>query len=379
MEDVEEEESSDEDMDVDDEMEDDGDEDEEADQQALFDIDVDERMLEEEAEDLEDPEGILAEMSNDVDFVEDSAGIPRNETVGKAEQKAEDNIISADSADKQGGEIVDPAKAILVDLVNDKKGRSVPANHDNEEPVRHEFKQDDKMLIPDWVLNIKPRRRQGGIVHTLQDFEKDLVKGLEKKKGSFFWDHTLGIWTRSLEKLVPSSAEETKDDAAAVKLGGKVDANHVSARDKGAAKVAMEHLSGFKEFVENWKERFNSDDELVDDNVQQRLEAVREIEDALLVNGDAASDKATFSKFDALLKKGRPDSFDRLNPTSNSMLQDPDTAPGTWMTKTDKEMLRAMRGNRSSGGLQPKALLRGNILDVVTVADSVVRRQASTR
>lgn len=351
--DGEEEESSEEDTDVGDGMEDD--EDEESDQQALFDIDVDDRMLEEEAEaEDEDPNlEILAEMSNDEDSTEDSAEDSAENLTKSGQRSVADDSVS-------GGERVDSIVLGLANILTDLK--------------------DDKMVkansVPDWVLDIKSGSQQEGIVDTLHGFERDLVKGLEKKKGSFFWDHAVGMGKRSLENVEPVSVEETNAPVSE-SAGGYVDAK--DAGDGVAAKVAMQHLQGFKDFVENWKERFNSDDELVDDNVQQRLELVREIEDALLLNGDGgAAEKASSSKrFGVLLKKG---SFDRMNPSSNPMLQDPDTPPGTWMTKTDQEMLRAIRGDRSNvAQQQPKALLRGTVLDVVTVKDPAVRRQASIR
>ena len=371
-----EEENSDEGVDVGDEMEADGDDDEEADQQALFDIDMDERMLEEEAEDSGDPDlEIRAEMSNE-DSAEDSEDLT-NETVGKSGQQVSDYIISAVSADKNGGERVDSAKSIVVDFVKNKKDSSIPTDHDREELERHESKQEDTRIevnpFPDWVLDKKSRGQQEVVVDSLQEFERDLVKGLEKKKGTF-WGHAVSTRKRSL------SAEETNDDAAVVKSDVNADTKHVAAEDGVAANLAVQHLKGFKDFIENWKERFNSDDELIDENLQQRLEGVREIEDALLLNGDGAADKLTFSlKFDALLKTIPRGTFDHTNPASNPMLQDPDTAPGTWMTKTDKEMLRAIRGDCFRSGQQPKGLLRDKTLDAVTVADSAVRRQASTR
>ena len=375
---IEEGESSDDDMEAGEEMGDEGDEDEDVDQDR-FDIDVDDRILEEEAEDLEDMNvGILAEMSN-----EDSAESVMNEADSLKEpvQKvAEDTVSSV--VDKQVVERVGLVKSKDSYRSNNDAGGSISSDQDREKPTTHESKRDSMgkvSAIPDWVLDSKLSSQQKGIADTFEEgFQRNLVKDVEKKKGSFFWDHALGVRKKPWENVESLGTGRAKV-AAVIKPGGNMDIKHAAAGDESAAKVAVVQLRGFKEVVQNWKERFNSDDELIDDNVQQRLEGVREIEDALLLNGDGAPDKpAPSKKFGSFSKKGRG-AFDPMNPVNNPMLQDPDTSPGTWMTKSDKQMLRAMRGDRfSSRGQQPKVLLRGKIPSVVSVADSEVGKQAST-
>jgi len=179
----------------------------------------------------------------------------------------------------------------------------------------------------------------------------DLVKSLEKKKkSSFYWDHALGVRKTILENSLQGGSGELS--------GGGLTKNVGTVRNS---------LRGFKEVVEDWKERFNSDDELVDENVQRRLEDVKEIEDALQLNSDAGSfnkavsSRSTSKKLESQPKKVRLGTFDPMNPANIPMLQDPDTSPGTWMTKSDKEMLRAIRvdGLNVGGQLPPKAHLRG--------------------
>lgn len=361
-------ESNDDDMDAGEEMGDEGDEDEDADQDRFdIDIDVDDRVLEEEGEDLEDVNlGFLAEMSN-----EDSADSVMNETdsLRKPGQMIVDTLGLV-VTHGQGVERV-PSVRSTDSIVNSDKVGS--ADHDREKAGRHKSNQESRggkvSAIPDWVLDSKLSKRQNGIADTLEEgFQRDLVKDVEKRKGSFFWDHALGV------RKKPSKDAESLDDGETKDLvGGNMDIKRVGAGDEGAARVAVLQLRGFKEVVKNWKERFNSDDELIDDNVQLRLEGVREIEDALLLNGDGAPDKPSASK----KKKGRG-AFDPMNPVNNPMLQDPDTSPGTWMTKSDKEMLRAIRGDHFSvSGQLPKVLLGAKTPAVVTEADSESGRQPS--
>ncbi|KAG0576633.1 hypothetical protein KC19_5G095200 [Ceratodon purpureus] len=373
-------ESSDEDMEAGEEMGDEGDDEEDADQDR-FDIDIDDRILEEEAEDLEDMNlGVLAEMSNE----EDSAESVVKEAGSSKEpvQMVAENIVSS-VPEKRVVEKAAPVKLKDSDRANNDNGGSISTNQDVEKPIRRGSKQDSigKVgSIPDWVLDTKSISQQKGAVDTFEEgFQKNLVKDVEKRKGTFFWDHALGVRKKPLENVDSLGAGETKDLAAVLKRGANMDIKHAAARDESAAKVAVLQLRGFKEVVQDWKERFNSDDELLDDTVQQRLEGVREIEDALLLNGDGAPDKPSPSKkFGSFLKKGRG-AFDPMNPVNNPMLQDPDTSPGTWMTKSDKQMLRAMRGDHfSSSSQQPKVLLRGKVPNAISLSDSEVDRQAST-
>lgn len=368
-------ENSDEDMEVEEEMGDEGDEDEDVDQDR-FDIDLDDRVLEDETEDLDDTHlEVLAEMSN-----EDSAERDTDEidTRRKSGHTAVDNPVSS-AAINRGIERVASVKSPDGTLVNMEKGISVFKDKDEGNRGGHDSKRDDKTAkasaIPDWVLDSNLDNRQRGRVDIFEEgSQRDPVKDLEKKKRSFLWDHTVGV-----RKKPSVGTEGTKDLTGIFKPGENVTSKHpVAAGDDGAAKVAVLQLMGFKEVVQNWKERFNSDDELIDDNVQQRLEGVREIEDALLLNGDGTPDHKPIpsKKFGVILKKGRG-AFDPMNPANNPMLQDPDTTPGTWMTKSDKQMLRAMRGyHLRSRGQQPKVLLRGSVSEIVTTAVSEVDTQA---
>lgn len=378
--DIEEGESSDEDMEAGEEMGDEGDDEEDVDQDR-FDIDIDDRILEEETEDLEDMNlGVLAEMSNE----EDSAESVPNETGSLKEpvQMVAENIVSS-VPDKRVDERAASVKSKDSGRANNDNGASISIDQDREKPIRHGSKQDSMgkvSSIPDWVLDTKLGSQQKGVADTFEEgLQRNLVKDVEKRKESLFWDYALGVRKKPSENVDSLGAGETKNSAAVLKPGGNMDIKHAAARDESAAKVAVLQLRGFKEVVQNWKERFNSDDELLDDNVQQRLEGVREIEDALLLNGDGAPDKPSPSKkFGSFLKKGRG-AFDPMNPVNNPMLQDPDTSPGTLMTKSDKQMLRAMRGDHfSNSGQQPKVRLRGEVPTAVSVSDSEVDRQAST-
>lgn len=378
--DIEDGESNDEDMEAGEEMGDEGDEDEDIDQDR-FDIDIDDRILEEEAEDLEDVNlGVLAEMSNEEDSAESITNV--TDSFKDSVQTVAENTVSS-VPDKRVVERVPSGRSKDSNRANSDNSGSISTNQESKKQARHESKQDSigkVSTIPDWVLDTKLVGQQKGIADVFEEgFQSNLVKDLEKRKGSFFWDHALGVRKKPLEDVKSIGAGETKDLATVLKAGGNMDIKHAATRDESAAKVAVLQLRGFKEVVQNWKERFNSDDEVIDDNVQQRLEGVREIEDALLLNGDGAPDKAAPSKrFGSFFKKGRG-AFDPMNPVNNPMLQDPDTTPGTWMTKSDKQMLRAMRVDHfSSSGQQPKVLLRGKIPSIVSVRDFEGSRQAST-
>jgi len=210
------------------------------------------------------------------------------------------------------------------------------------------------------------KARQGG---TLQlEMEK-------KKQGLFFWDHTLGVRKKSL-KNVEHLGPVLRTPGGTMKLGtaatnkGLLDLEKHEAVLNGAAvaKVSSQQLRGFKEFVENWKEQYNSDDETLDEEVQRQLEDVVEIEDALLLNEDGPVYKPVprlpVEIAGKYAQKGGS-SYDPINPVNIPMLQDPDTGPDTWMTKSDKAMLKALRvdGYGQSVPLQPK-YLRG--MDVIS-------------
>jgi hypothetical protein len=129
---------------------------------------------------------------------------------------------------------------------------------------------------------------------------------------------------------------------------------------------------GFKEFIESWKERFDSDDDdFLDENVHWR-----QLEDALLLNDDGAAVKSmvklplmTAGKVGK--KKGEEGSYNSImNPVDIPMLQDPDTGsgPDNWMTKSDEAMLNALRVDGYGKKIDPlpsRFLLRGLHVDSV--------------
>ncbi len=136
---------------------------------------------------------------------------------------------------------------------------------------------------------------------------------------------------------------------------------------------------GFKEFIESWKERFNSDDDdFLDENVHWRqLEDVVEIEDALLLSDNGAAVKSmvklplmTAGKV-GKKKKGEEGSYNSIiSPVDIPMLQDPDTGsgPDNWMTKSDVAMLNALRVDGYGKKIDPlpsRFLLRGLHVDSV--------------
>jgi hypothetical protein len=203
------------------------------------------------------------------------------------------------------------------------------------------------------------------------DPEKEKKK-MKKKKGLFFWDRAFGIRKKSLKIMElldpPKQTPGGTTNSGTVRKGLDFDKNEAS---KAATKVSSQQLRGFKEFVENWKERFNSDDEMLDEKVQQQLEDVVEIEDALLLDVDGPASKPLLrlpiKKAGRHGKKGGGSSYDPINPVNFPMLQDPDTTPDTWMTNSDKAMLKAFQVDRyvQSAPLPPKLLLRGINVDSV--------------
>jgi hypothetical protein len=202
------------------------------------------------------------------------------------------------------------------------------------------------------------------------DAEKEKMK---KKKGLFFWDRAFGIRKKSL-KIVelldpPQQTPGGTTNSGPVRKGLDFNKNEAS---KAATKVSSQQLRGFKEFVENWKERFNSDDEMLDEKVQQQLEDLVEIEDALLLDEDGPASKPLLrlpiKKAGRHGKEGGGSSYDPINPVNFPMLQDPDTTPDTWMTNSDKAMLKAFQVDQyvQSAPLPPKLLLRGmNVNSVI--------------
>lgn len=368
--DVEEGEGGDEDMDVADEMGDDGDDDEDSDQDG-FDIDVDDRELEEEGDEEEVDEvgdsdvGVEAgERSNSADgfkdVVEGMDNFERTKKGPVSGGKAVNYKFGEKKVAEEGGSVHNGAGG----FVNSEKQPDLIARGQQQARTRlddakaTENMGSSSLTVPKWVLeprmNSKMASGDGhnGMSDILEGVAlEDLVKSLEKKKkGSFYWDHALGVRKTILENPLQGGSGELS--------GGGLMKNVGTVRNS---------LRGFKEVVEDWKERFNSDDELVDENVQRRLEDVKEIEDALQLNSDAGSfnkavsSRSTSKKLESQPKKVRLGTFDPMNPANIPMLQDPDTSPGTWMTKSDKEMLRAIRVDSLNvgGQLPPKAHLRG--------------------
>ncbi|CAK9865503.1 unnamed protein product [Sphagnum jensenii] len=143
----------------------------------------------------------------------------------------------------------------------------------------------------------------------------------------------------------------------------------------------QQHLQqGFKEFIESWKEQFDSDDDdFLDEDVHWRqLEDVVEIEDGLLLSDDGAAVKSmvklplmTAGKVGKKKKKGEEGSYNSIiNPVDIPMLQDPDTGsgPDNWMTKSDEAMLNALRVDGYGKKIDPlpsRFLLRGLHVDSV--------------
>lgn len=367
--DVEEGEGGDEDMDVADEMGDDGDDDDEDSDQDGFDIDVDDRELEEEGEEEEVDEvgdsdlGVeVGERSNSADGFKDVVEgmdnfehVKNPESGGKAvnykfgEKKV---VEEGRSAHNGGGGFVNSENQ--PDLIA--RGQQ-QARMSLDDAKATENMGSSSLTVPKWVLEPRMNSKMtlddghNGMSDILEGVALgDLVKGLEKKKGSVYWDHALGVRKTILENPLQGGSGELS--------GGGLMKNVGTVRNS---------LRGFKEVVEDWKERFNSDDELVDENVQRRLEDVKEIEDALQLNSEGGSfnkavpSRSTSKKLESQPKKVRLGTFDPMNPANIPMLQDPDTSPGTWMTKSDKEMLRAIRVDSLNvgGQLPPKAHLRG--------------------
>ncbi|CAM6041137.1 unnamed protein product [Sphagnum compactum] len=261
-----------------------------------------------------------------------------------------------------------------------------PDNNDNSESRKDEIKLDSAMS--EGVIEMVERQQEqrfetGGNQEESDedggrkagqgtlDPEKEKKK-MKKKKGLFFWDRAFGIRKKSLKIMElldpPQQTPGGTTNSGTVRKGLDFDKNEAS---NAAPEVSSQQLRGFKEFVENWKERFNSDDEMLDEKVQQQLEDVVEIEDALLLDEDGPASKPLprlpIKKAGRHGKKGGGSSYDPINPVNFPMLQDPDTTPDTWMTNSDKAMLKAFQVDRyvQSAPLPPKLLLRGMNVDSV--------------
>ncbi|XP_075505303.1 uncharacterized protein At4g19900-like [Primulina tabacum] len=91
---------------------------------------------------------------------------------------------------------------------------------------------------------------------------------------------------------------------------------------------------------------FGSDDILVDEKLRKKLSEVRKFEDALLLKGSVLRDgwgewfdkKADFLRRDRMFKSN----IEVLNPLNNPILQDPDGAGVTGLTKGDKVVQKAV-------------------------------------
>lgn len=212
----------------------------------------------------------------------------------------------------------------------------------------------------------RSRKENEGLSRMLEgSIRSDLEREVEKKKGSFFRDHALGVRKRTLEK-VDAARNPGLSNSQPIIMDTDIKRDVDKETDEqGIADVARHQLRGFKEYVETLKERYNSDDEPLDEDVQRQLEEVVEIEDALMLDGESSPSRVTsLKKFGHQLKKPAG-VFDSVNPSNIPMLQDPDTLPGSYMTKSDKAILKAIRADEHDrvpltsyrhlrGGIGPK-------------------------
>lgn len=402
-------EGADEDMETGEESGDEEEEEEDQEQDSL-DVDIDDREAEADTDELEelevgDMEKAISgqELSkedidsegqgiDDLDKLSSGQGMGKASKLATSEEKlpetkmtsaeGETDIIWGDRNPSiaivehgisSGGEKSDGEGRVGVkdDKRNGSRGGRVQEDLERK-PKRFE-KLGNIFTVPKWVLenNVVGKtsgHQEKGLDELLERATQgDPLPNWDKQKGSFFWDHALGVRKRAVEVENKESKLGLSGGVAnlanLVLTHGKTGKLNLVAGDGGAAKVAMQQLRGFKEFVESWKERFNSDDEPVDENVQRRLEDVKEIEDALLLNGDGAAFKQSAkapSKKTVNQSKNVRSASDPMNPANIPMLQDPDTSPGTWMTKSDRAILRAMRVDNFGSDSLPSKMLRGH-------------------
>ena len=174
--------------------------------------------------------------------------------------------------------------------------------------------------------------------------QADLQREVEKKSSSY-WEHSSGVKTFSTEtsEKAGSSNELDLRNLSPIHHDSTDLTNDAQrkAKEEEDGTKPMHKLQGFKEFGNAWKERYNSDDEPLDENVQQKLEQVLVIEDALMLDEESSSGRNPSSQKNTI--KRHANAFNPMIPENNPMLQDPDTLPGSGMTKSDKAILKSLR------------------------------------
>ncbi|KAL5975745.1 hypothetical protein ACLOJK_020071 [Asimina triloba] len=157
-----------------------------------------------------------------------------------------------------------------------------------------------------------------------QDRGEDLAN---QRKSGVFWDHAMGVTRRrgSLDRRSTGAVERW--DAEQV--------GFFQAGDGDRSKVA-----------------FSSDDQPLDEGVRAKLDAIKSVEDALLLKANHGSGSSVlrdgwapwFEKKGDFFRRDRMfrSNLEVLNPLNNPMLQDPDTPGFTVLTKSDKIIQKAM-------------------------------------
>lgn len=192
--------------------------------------------------------------------------------------------------------------------------------------------------------------------------QADLQQEVEKKESSSYWEHSSGVKTFSTEtseKGGNSNELDLKNSSPihhdAIDLTN--DAQRKAEEEEDGVKP-MHKLQDFKEFGNALKERYNSDDEPLDENVRQKLEKVLEIEDSFMIE-ESSSERNPSSQKNK--KKRHANAFDAVILENNPLLQDPDTLPGSGMTKSDKAILKSLRaGEYDREPQMTKKHLRGS-------------------
>lgn len=173
--------------------------------------------------------------------------------------------------------------------------------------------------------------------------QADLQRAVEKNSSSY-WEHSSGVETLSTEASEKAGISNELDLRNLSPIHHGItdltnDARRKAEEEDGTK--PMHKLQGVKVFGNAWKERYNSDDEPLDENVQQKLEQVLEIEDALMLDEESSSGRNPSSQKNKI--KRQANAFNPVIPENNPMLQDPDTLPGSGMTKSDKAILKSLR------------------------------------
>ena len=172
----------------------------------------------------------------------------------------------------------------------------------------------------------------------------DLQQEVEKKSSSY-WEHSSGVKTFSTETSEKAGNSNELDLRNLSPIHHDItdltnDTRRKAKEEEDGTKF-IHKLQAFKEFGNAWKDRYNSDDEPLDENVQQKLEQVLGIEDALMLDVESSSGRNPSSQKNKI--KRHANAFNPTIPENNPMLQDPDTLPGSGMTKSDKAILKSLR------------------------------------